>query len=307
MLRTDPPPDEALGIEFRPVLGEAYKLLYVDTERNTSDQLPFAIQQLKGRAGFDLSDHPLALDYTSLVLLPRAARFPALAEYLAHHRLGFSGHLVVILDVLSDCVADFNDVAASLELMDLLNVAVNEQDATFLCVIHENPGGASNKARGHLGTEAGNKASTALQVGFMKEGGKSTPLLQLMYLKRRYAAPGLTFFAVYDEATRGLVRATPELPDARTGPTRPDLTGKVLTLLTELLATGPVAAGVLEAKLAARLARTTRTVRGYLTDLLVSGTGYMTDAAGCVCQLTKHKEPTGLTVLYALTPVINSS
>jgi hypothetical protein len=235
-----------LGIEFRPALGEAYKLLYVDTERNTSDQLPFAIQQLKSRAGFNPHDHPPALNYTSLVLLPRAERFPALAEYLAYHRAGFAGHLLVILDVLSDCVADYNDVAASLGLMDLLNVAVNEQDVTFLCVIHENPGGASNKARGHLGTEAGNKASTALQVGFVKEGGKPTLLLQLLYLKRRYAAPGLVFFAVYDEAACGLVRAAPELAalaGQRARPPRQGQAEKVLALLPELLASGAVGAG----------------------------------------------------------------
>jgi hypothetical protein len=309
VLRARALPDEALGIEFRPAPDEVYKLLYVDTERNTSDQLPFAIQQLKGRAGFDQSDHPPALDYTSLVLLPRAERFPALAEYLAYQRAGFTGHLLVILDVLSDCVADYNDVAASLGLMDLLNVAVNEQDVTFLCVIHENPGGTSNKARGHLGTEAGNKASTALQVGFVKEGGKPTSLLQLLYLKRRYAAPGLVFFAVYDEAARGLVRAAPELAalaGAHTGPPRQDPTGKVLGLLPELLASKAVGAGVLEAELAARLGRTTRTVRDYLAKLLLPGAGHITDATGRVCQLTKRKEPAGLTVLYALEPVANS-
>jgi hypothetical protein len=302
-------PDESLGIEFRPAPGETYKLLYVDTERNTSDQLPFAIQQLKGRAGFDLSEHPPALDYTSLVLLPRAERFPALAEYLSHYRAGFVGHLLVILDVLSDCVADYNDVAASLGLMDLLNVAVNEQDVTFLCVIHENPGGASNKARGHLGTEAGNKASTALQVGFVKDRGKPTPLLQLLYLKRRYAAPGLMFFAVYDETARRLVRAAPELV-ALTGPhtrqPRQDSAGKVLVLLSELLVSGAVGAGVLEAELAARLGCSTRTVRSYLTKLVLPGAGYVHDATGRVYQLIKRKEPASLTVLYALTPVANS-
>ena len=310
VLRAGVLPDEALGIEFRPDTGETYRLLYVDTERNTSDQLPFAIQQLKGRAGYDLPAHPPALDYTSLVLLPRAERFPALAEFLAHHRAGFAGHLLVILDVLSDCVADFNDVAASLALMDLLNVAVNEQDVTFLCVLHENPGGATNKARGHLGTEAGNKASMALQVGFVRDGGKATPLLQLLYLKRRYAAPGLAFFAVYDEAARGLVRASPELAEAltgsRPGPQSKATVGQVLQLLPGLLTDGPLPAGELENALAAELGVVSRTVRAYLVKLLPPGAGYVTDTAGRLCQLIKTKAPAGQSVLYALEPVPNS-
>lgn len=307
VLSAGPLAADALGLEFRPAAGETYRLLYVDTERNTSDQLPFAIQGLKGRAGYDLAQHPPALDYTSLVLLPRPERFPALAEYLAHHRAGFDGHLIVILDVLSDCVSDYNDVAASLALIDLLNVAVNGQDATFLAVIHENPGpSTANKARGHLGTEAGNKASTALQVGFVKENGRPTPLLQLLYLKRRYAAPGLAFFAVYDEAAKGLVRAAPELAAAYaaprpSGPQRKAPAAKVLGLLPELLASGPLPAGELETKLATQLYVSTRTAKTYLAELLLPGAGYVADVAGRVCCLTKTKAA-GLAVLYELTP-----
>lgn len=300
---------DALGLEFRPAAGQRYRLLYVDTERNTSDQLPFAIQGLKARAGYGLADHPPGLDYTSLVMEPRADRFPALADYLAHQRAGFDGHLIVILDVLSDCVADYNDVAASLGLVDLLNVAVNGQDATFLAVIHENPGsGTPTKARGHLGTEAGNKASTVLQVGFVKENGQPTPLLQLLYLKRRYAAPGLAFFAVYDEAAKGLVRAAPALADAYaaprpSGPQRKASAATVLGLLPELLAEGPLPAGELQHALAARLAITAKTANRYLADLLLPGAGYALNRAGQVCRLTKAKALAGLSVLYSLTPM----
>ncbi|MVN76439.1 hypothetical protein GO988_08890 [Hymenobacter sp. HMF4947] len=299
-----------LGLEFRPAAGEAYRLLYIDTERNTSDQLPYAIQSLKARAGYGFKQHPLDLDYTSLVMLPRAERFPALADYLAHHRAGFEGHLLVILDVLSDCVGDYNDVTASLGLIDLLNVAVNEHDATFLAVIHENPGSTS-KARGHLGTEASNKASTVLQVSFVKEGGKQTDLIQLLYLKRRYAAPGLTFFAMFDEATRGLVQADIDLADVQamtkpSGAPRKASPATVLALLPHLLADKPLPAGELATALAIRLSIGSRTAKTYLAELVVPGAGYIKDNAGRLCQLSKVKAPSGPAVLYTLEPVTNT-
>jgi len=303
-----PAPAATLGLGFRPDPGERYRLLYIDTERNLTDQLPYALQQLKARAGYDITEHPPEFYYTSLVRAPRAERFPRLAEYLAHYRHGFEGHLIVILDVLSDCVADYNDVTASLGLIDLLNVAVNEQDATFLAVIHENPGSTA-KARGHLGTEASNKASTVLQVSLVKEQGRATGLIQLLYMKRRYAAPGLTFFATFDETTRGLVRADADAPEvqvhARPGPQRKASAATVLAVLPDLLTAGPLSAGELIAALTAHLGVSPRTVKNYLSELVPPHSGYVNDLSGHACRLIRRKADAGLTVLYSLEPVTN--
>jgi hypothetical protein len=301
---------DALGLEFRPAPGETYRLLYIDTERNLSDQLPYAIQSLKARAGYGFTEHPTELDYTSLVMLPRAERFPALVEYLAHHRAGFDGHLIVVLDVLSDCVADFNDVAASLALMDMLNVAVNEQNATIIGVIHENPGSTASKARGHLGTEATNKASTVLQIGYVKEGGKSTPLIQLSYLKRRYGAPGLSFMALYDAETKGLVRADGDAAagyglSRPVGAPRKASAATVLCVLPDLLASGPMRAGELLSALSNTLGIGERTAKNYLAELLVPGSGYAKNITGQLCQLAKVSAPAGPAKLYNLEPVTN--
>jgi hypothetical protein len=296
---------DALGVEFRPATGEKYRTLYVDTERNLSDQLPYAIQCLKGRAGYGFTEHPAELDYTSLVMLPRTERFPALVEFLAHHRAGFEGHLIVVLDVLSDCVADFNDVAASLQLMDMLNVAVNEQNATILAVIHENPGTGSSKARGHLGTEATNKASTVLQIGYVKEGGKATPLIQIACLKRRYGAPGHTFYATFDESTKGLVRADYDVPEgsARPGRQRATPVTEIVLLLTEFLGSAPLSAGQLEQTLADRLTVSARTARKYLSELLEPNAAYVLNAEKQLCRLTNEKAPSGPGKVYSLAPV----
>jgi hypothetical protein len=303
---------DSLGISFRPVEGVKYRVIYIDTERNLPDQLPFAMQSLKQRAGYEFGDHPTELFCTSLVNIPRKQRFAALIEFLTDQRSKFSGHIIVILDVLSDCVSDFNDVEASLELMDSLNVAVNEKDVTFLAVLHENPGTGTAKARGHLGTEASNKASTILQVSFVKEKGVAPGLIQLMYLKRRYAAAGCAFFATYDQEAKGLVRAKHELVEAVTTASQTTTKCKVspaqvVPHLPDLLTNCSLPAGELEAKLAKRLGISERSVMKLLPELLKPGAGYIEDSIGRPCFLTKVKAPIGLQKLYSLKPVFEST
>ena len=298
--------DVTLGVGFRPAESECYRLIYIDTERNLAEQFPYALQQLKLRAGYGLAEHPPEFNYISLVRTPRAERFPRLVEYLDHSRRQFKGHLIIILDVLSDCVADFNDVSASLDLIDLLNVAVNEQDATFLAVIHENPGNTA-KARGHLGTEASNKASTVLQVSLQKDQGQPTGLIQLHYLKRRNAAPGLMSFATFDEATRGLVRADVDVAEmlgsARSaGAQRKISAVTVLGLLPSLLIE-PLQAGQLTAELAKKLGISVRTVGTYLKELLQNGAGYVEDNSGRACRLQLCEAEKGPAKLYQLVPI----
>lgn len=303
---------DSLGISFRPVDGVKYRVIYIDTERNQPDQLPFAMQSLKQRAGYEFGDHPAELFYTSLVDIPRKQRFAALIEFLTDQRSKFSGHIIVILDVLSDCVSDFNDVEASLELMDSLNVAVNEQDVSFLAVLHENPGTGTAKARGHLGTEASNKASTILQVSLVKEKGVAPGLIQLMYLKRRYAAGGYAFFATYDQEAKGLVRAHPDsvatmqkAPQARSkqaGAQRKASPEEVSKHLAELLADRSLASGLLEKELSVRLSISTRTANDYLEEWLVPSIGYIKDISGRLYRL--RKAPEGRTMLYSLEPVL---
>lgn len=79
-------------------------------------------------------------------------------------------------------------------------------DATFLLVIHQNPGG--EKARGHTGTEAANKASTVMQIGFEQEGSE---LLALKFLKLRSAQRPPAIHLVYDSEIKGLALAHEEM------------------------------------------------------------------------------------------------
>lgn len=181
-----------------------FAVCYVDTERNLTEQLPYALQQIQLKAGFEIEDKPYNFDYISLLEFDRETRFEVLNIYLDHVRKKFSIHLFIVLDVITDCVFNFNDARDSMKLIDMMNRTINKFDVTFLCLIHENPS-SQDKARGHLGTELTNKASTVLQIGYETIGGKNTNLLKVSYLKCRSSAKHDPFYVEYSESEKGLV------------------------------------------------------------------------------------------------------
>lgn len=206
MLKRHDCKNELLG--FKRVNFDAnYTVVYVDTERNLSEQLPFALQSIQIKAGCNKEDILPNFQYISLLQVKRKDRFDTLNEYLNHLRLTNTEPLFIVLDVSTDCIEDFNKSDKSMELIDLMNVAVNDHKAVFLCLIHENP--KSDKARGHFGTELLNKASTAMQVGFEKDDKQNdTELIRAKYLKCRSTAKHAPFYFKYCTNEKGLVLAS---------------------------------------------------------------------------------------------------
>jgi len=183
-----------------------HTVVYVDTERNLSEQLPFALQSIQLKAGYSKEAHPENFRYVSLLQIKRTERFAVLNEYLHHLRETIKTPLFIVLDVSTDCIEDFNKTDKSMELIDLMNMAINEHDVTFLCLIHENP--KSDKARGHFGTELMNKASTVIQVGFEKDANQNdTDIIRAKYLKCRSTARHTPFYFRYCPNEKGLVLA----------------------------------------------------------------------------------------------------
>lgn len=197
--------NELLGYK-RTDFDSTHSVIYVDTERNLSEQLPFALQSIQMKAGYDRADHPINFNYISLLQINRKDRFKTLNDYLDYIRETTSSPLFIVLDVSTDCIEDFNKTDKSMELIDLMNVAINEHNAIFLCLIHENP--KSDKARGHFGTELMNKASTVMQVGFEKDAtNEDTFIIRVKYLKCRSTARHAPFYIKYSEEEKGLVLA----------------------------------------------------------------------------------------------------
>lgn len=194
---------ESLGLK-RTSYSASTSVAYIDSERNLADQLPFALQNILLLAGYDLTYHPLNFHYISLLEIPRKHRFPSLEEYIIHLRGLTTDHLFIVLDVSTDCIEDFNKTDKSMELIDLMNIAINKYNVTFLAIIHENP--KSEKARGHFGTELMNKASTVIQVSFVKDASQGeTNLIQAKFLKCRSTEKHQPFYMKYEG--RGLVLA----------------------------------------------------------------------------------------------------
>ncbi|MCI4667829.1 MAG: toprim domain-containing protein [Bacteroidia bacterium] len=184
-----------------------YSFIYIDTERNIQEQFPYALQQIKLKAGFQIDDKVPQLGFTSLVEIPRDERVETLEAYIGHLKAISKTHLVIVLDVVTDCVLDFNRSEESMQFIQHLNRVINQNGVTFICLIHENPG-HNSKARGHLGTELANKASTLIQIGFEKDANrKDTDLIRLKFLKFRQGKRPENVFLKYDEIVKGLVLA----------------------------------------------------------------------------------------------------
>lgn len=192
---------------------QKYSILYVDTERNLSEQLPFALQSIQLKAGYLREDHPSEFDFISLLEFDRKQRFDVLNKYLSHYRTIYSDRpTFIVLDVSTDCIEDFNKSDKSMELIDHMNLAINTHNVVFLCLIHENPG--SEKARGHFGTELINKASTVMRVDFEKDNNGPTDIIQVRYLKCRSTAKHEPFYIRYCNEEKCLVLADQEKVDA---------------------------------------------------------------------------------------------
>jgi hypothetical protein len=184
-----------------------YTVVYVDTERNLTEQLPYALQSIQMKAGHNMDTHPANFEYISLLQINRVDRFKALNEYLDYIKVSVKNPMIIVLDVSTDCIEDFNKTDKSMELIDLMNIAINEHDVSFLCLVHENPG--SEKARGHFGTELMNKASTVMQVSFEKDAEQNqTDLIRVKYLKCRSTAKHEPFHIKYCKDYNGLILAT---------------------------------------------------------------------------------------------------
>lgn len=203
-----------LGFEA-PAL-ERYAVCYIDTERNLKEEMPAAVQNIKRKAGYTIEENPEHFRFTSIKAVNRAERFEAIEQYIQHVRQSTSLHLFVLLDVVTDCVSSFNKDDEAMKLFDFVGNLCDDHNATFLLVIHQNPG--TEKARGHTGTEAANKASTLMQIGLEAgPNGQESGLIRVRFLKVRRGKKPAHLFLEYSEEAKGLILADGEAVAALVG------------------------------------------------------------------------------------------
>ncbi len=284
---------------FKTNLLTRYAICYVDTERNLSEQLPYSLQQIQLKAGYEINEEPYGFDYISLLEFGREDRFDMLNIYLEHARKKFPIHIFIILDVITDCIFNFNDTKDSMKLIDMMNQTINRHDVTFLCLIHENPGSA-DKARGHLGTEILNKASTVIQIGFEKDAqNHNTDLLKVAYLKCRSSKKHEPFYVQYSDTEKGLVIADNQfVSDNLTSKNHKAFISELQELIPELL-TEPKNRKELLEILAEEFLCTTRTIESRLKECINTNFVFTQNNALCVLQKQTQNRET----LYSLVPL----
>jgi hypothetical protein len=298
LLKTSYCEKELLG--FKRDIFKSYAICYVDTERNLSEQLPYALQQIQVMAGYDIEDNPDNFDYISLLEFERKERFDVLNEYLDHIRLKYDRHILIVLDVITDCVYNFNDAKDSMALIDMMNISINRYDVTFLCLIHENPG-SIDKARGHLGTEIMNKASTVIQVGFEKDAEhREMDLIKVTYLKCRSSRKHEPFYVQYSDEDNSLVLADPDtifelLQKKKQKASAVDIMEYLETILSE-----PMPRRELYQNLCSEFNCKDRLMDERLNEI-IDAKAVLHDKDYKECHLIKEKQ--GKTIFYKLQPV----
>jgi len=263
--------------------------------------LPAALQSILTGAGYAKEDNPPAFDYISLLMVDRRERFNALNEYFHHKRRSTDAPLFVVLDVTSDCVEDFNKVDKSMELIDMMNRSVNEHNVTFLCILHENP--RSDKMRGHLGTELGNKSSTTMQVAFEKDSSNNdTDILKVKFIKCRSTKRHQPFYVKYCQDERGLILAQPsEVSELFNSRKHKAPNEDIIDHLEMYLGDGSEMKRIdLLDKLGAEFQAKQRTIEERLKEIMQDESELHNDK-GEICQL--HKKKDGKELFYRLKPV----
>lgn len=265
-------------------------VLYVDTERNIRDQFPFAVQDVHKVAGYntlEISDNFIPV---SLINIPRQYRMEVLKMFVEKKRKGLKGHLFIALDVITDCIAEINSASSAFELIDWINAMCDKQNCTFLAVIHENPG--SDKARGHVGTELENKATTAIAIRNIKSD-EDADVFEVRFKKTRNRKKLSSIYVTFDDKLQTLIRC--EKPD---GESEFNQCETILTAIMEIAAPGTeISRTDLCNALAAKLKMKSETIARKL-QAVVNDADTITTSEGKMIQLSYEKK--GKSAFYKL-------
>ncbi|GAB3688458.1 hypothetical protein GCM10027592_03410 [Spirosoma flavus] len=299
MLTTNDSQDSQF-LGFKRAVLERFCVCYIDTERNQKEELPYAVQGIKVRAGYSIEEQPEQFRFTTIKGEKRADRFDAIETFVHHVREKTSLHLFCLIDVVTDAIGDFNDPKESMKLFDFLGNLCDNYDATFLLVIHQNPG--TEKARGHTGTEAANKASTVLQIGLEKDAsGIETDLIKLRYLKLRRGKKPEPLFLQFCQESNGLKLAGADAIASHINHRKHKAdSDEIADRLESLLADGPMEKGevfkILESEFGAKNA----TIRERLKQVLAEQP-FMMDEQGNSVRLAEYRD--GRKQYYHLKPI----
>lgn len=183
-----------------------YPTIYLDTERNKTQQLPLMLKQVHKETNLEKDELMKRLTLAPLSEISRMSRIEVMGKVFQDIPKGQMNTVVIIIDIVSDFIQDFNNVVGTNQIIDIITSASSKRDITFIVVLHENPGNA-DKARGHLGTELANKASTVLQIGQTDVAD----VFKIHVKKSRTTAPPPSLLLKFDPDVNTLVPMTDDM------------------------------------------------------------------------------------------------
>lgn len=133
------------------------RVLWYDTEQSEYD----AARHLKGIKAATMWDDE-EIDKRVSLFFCRSVDAKQRNDMLLDHLLTNKYDLIIV-DGLRDLIFDFNDVEDSGKIISQVMRICETQNCHTITVLHENPG-TERKVRGHLGTEAVNKAELVIKV-----------------------------------------------------------------------------------------------------------------------------------------------
>lgn len=188
-------------MEFSKTENRNYPVLYLDTERNKLNQLPTMLKQIMQMINISKEELQKQLTIGPLAETDRRFRTFLMGALFAQTDSSNNQKAIIVLDIVTDFVSDFNNLTNSFALLDLLNQASGKRNITFVVIIHENPAIGSDKARGHLGTELANKASTIITINAKDKG---SDIFKIQIKKSRNTKSGMTAYYKFNEKTEML-------------------------------------------------------------------------------------------------------
>jgi hypothetical protein len=185
------PDADTFGLKF-----QAVNAVMIDTERSYEDHHSSWRRYMK-RSGFpEGSPIPENVKWFNIRGIPTIAdRLVYLREILSNPPE------VLLLDVVSDFIADVNDAEACVSLVNELCAAVHNHSTGILLTMHTNPGINTTKARGVLGSELWRKCQFSGIIQKLDDGVRCLTT-EFDLGKNRSGSDSLKTYFKWDDAVK---------------------------------------------------------------------------------------------------------
>lgn len=187
-----------------------YRVLYFDTERNHKEHLPLVLKSIKSLAKLRQEESVENFKLVPLSVINRSDRSKAiegviLEEIKRNNKNPQRCRYIIILDIATDFVSDYNNLADANGFIDQLVKINNLFNATIFIAIHESLSSSNNtsgKALGHVGSALLQKASTILSITRYQRGSND---FTIKGIKNRRGPLPKDVNVTFDEDAKALV------------------------------------------------------------------------------------------------------